>query len=173
MIHFYPGMGATSSMYAEPWRKEFDGRFHDWPEGQGEQSITEIAERIIDEHQIHNGDTVVGTSLGGIVACEIANLKSLDRIVLIGSATKKEEINGVLSILHPLVNLTPISFVKALAGKIPGNLAEMFTHTDPSFVRQMCKAIFDWNGFNRGVPKFFEFMEDTTASFPHPKRLIA
>ena len=89
MNHFYPGMGATSSMYGEPWRKELDGQFHDWPEWQGEQTITDIAKRIVEEHRVESGDTVFGTSLGGIIACEIANIIELERIILISLCTKK------------------------------------------------------------------------------------
>jgi surfactin synthase thioesterase subunit len=88
MNHFYPGMGATSSMYAELWRKEFEGQFHDWPKWRDERSLTDIAVRIIEEHRIEAGDTLIGTSLGGIVACEVANLLDLERIVLIGSAQR-------------------------------------------------------------------------------------
>ena len=101
MNHFYPGMGATSSMYGDLWKKEFEGQFHNWPTWQGERTLQDIAERIIKEHKIESGDTVIGTSLGGILACEIANQIDLKRIVLIGSAQSKEEINSILSAPHP------------------------------------------------------------------------
>jgi hypothetical protein len=152
MNHFYPGMGATSSMFGELWRKEFDGQFHDWPEWRGETSITDIAKRIIEEHKIESGDTVIGTSLGGIVACEIANLIDLERVVLIGSAKSKEEINRILSTLHPLIDLAPIPFIQMSSGKLPNDLAEMFSHSDPAFIRNMSKAIFAWEGFDSEVP---------------------
>ena len=152
MNHFYPGMGATSSMYGETWRKELDGQFHDWPEWQGEQTITGIAKRIIEEHRIESGDTVIGTSLGGIVACEIANLIELDRIILIGSARRKEEVNRILSILHPLIDLAPITFIQMSSGKLPSDLTEMFAHSDPAFIRNMSTAIFTWEGLQSDVP---------------------
>jgi len=58
MNHFYPGMGATSAMYGEPWREAVKGEFHDWPTWCGERSITDIAKSIIEAHQICAGDTV-------------------------------------------------------------------------------------------------------------------
>ena len=151
MNHFYPGMGATSSMYGEPWRKELDGQFHDWPEWQGEQTVTEITKRIIEEHKVESGDTVIGTSLGGIVACEIANIIDLDRIILVGSARRKEEVNRILSMLHPLIDLAPIAFIQMSSGKLPSDLTEMFTHSDPAFIRNMSKAIFTWEGLKSKV----------------------
>ena len=139
-------------MYGEPWRKAFDGHFHDWPKWRGETSITDIAKRIIEEHRIESGDTVFGTSLGGIIACEIANLVDLERIILIGSARRKEEVNRILSILHPLIDLAPIPFIQMSSGKLPNDLAGMFNHSDPAFIRNMSKAIFSWEGFDSEVP---------------------
>ncbi len=145
-------MGATSSMYGEPWRKAFDGHFHNWPKWRCEASFTDIANRIIEEHRIESGDRVIGTSLGGIIACEIANLIDLERIILIGSARRKEEVNRVLSILHPLIDLAPIPFIQMSSGKLPSDLAGMFTHSDPEFIRNMSKAIFTWEGLQSEVP---------------------
>ena len=139
-------------MYGESWRKELDGQFHDWPEWQGEQTVTDVAKRIIEEHKVESGDTVVGTSLGGIIACEIANIIELDRIILIGSARRKEEVNRILSILHPLIDLAPIAFIQMSSGKLPSDLKEMFTHSDPAFIRNMSKAIFRWEGLQSDVP---------------------
>jgi len=133
-------------MYSKPWRDAFEGRYHDWPKWNKERSITDIANKIIEEHQIKNGDTLIGTSLGGIVACEVANLLDLEQIILIGSALSKEEINGVLSVLHPLIDLAPLSFIQMSSGKLPSDLAGMFRSSDPSFIRNMSKAIFCWKG---------------------------
>jgi len=146
MTHIYPGMGASSEMYGPLWRTQVPGHYHDWPVWNGESSIHDWALRLIDEHSIQDGDTLIGSSLGGIIACEIAKIRSIQRTILIGSACQPEEIHGLLSILHPLVDLTPITFVKACAGKIPADLCQMFAVSDPAFIRAMCKAIFQWQG---------------------------
>ena len=146
MIHIFPGMGATSSMYGDIWRKEIPGVFHDWPEWHGETTITELAERIVIEDGIEDGDVLVGSSLGGIVACEIARIRNIDLVVLIGSAANKEEISRILEILHPLADYSPIGFIKACSGKLPSDLAKMFSDSDPGFIRAMSKAIFKWEG---------------------------
>ena len=167
MNHFYPGMGATSSMYGAPWRKELDGYFHDWPEWRGEQTVSDIAKRIIKEHRIESGDTVIGTSLGGIIACEIANLIELDRIILISSARRKEEINKILCILHPLIDLAPIAFIQISAGKLPSDLSQMFSQSDPAFIRNMSKAIFTWEGIKSNVP-VLRIHGTKDSVIPHP-----
>lgn len=146
MNHFYPGMGATASMYSDQWRQELDGQFHEWPKWGGERSLSTFATRLIQTHRIEPGDTVIGTSLGGMLACEIANQIDLQRIVLIGSAQKKDEINAVLSILHPLVDLAPVAFIQMSSGKLPSDLSHMFSESNPAFIRHMSKAIFSWGG---------------------------
>ena len=151
MIHFYPGMGASSAMYSGRWRELPDSVFHDWPEWKGELTITELALRLIDEHGIQNGDVVAGTSLGGMVACEISNLLDLDRLILIAGVVNKEEINGLLTILLPLIDLAPLEFLRISAGKVPHELSTMFSESEPDFIRSMCKAIFSWEGLNRNV----------------------
>ncbi len=87
-MHFLlPGMGADHRMYAAPaWQALPEARFIDWPEHHGEATIAAIASRVIAEAGIREGDTVIGSSLGGIVGCEIANQLHLRSLVLIGSA---------------------------------------------------------------------------------------
>ena len=150
--HLYPGMGAKGSMYPEPWRKLDYVQIHDWPRWQGESSIAEIARRLIDEHEIIAGDRVIGTSLGAVVGCEVANMIELEELVLVGGAICPSEINSLLKLLHPLVDVTPIHWLQFSSGKIPHELSAMFSDSDPDFMRHMCKAIFSWEGLRSEVP---------------------
>ncbi len=127
MNHFYPGMGATKEVYSGPWRELGDSVFHDWPKSRGETSIEELAQRLIVEQDIQKGDTVIGTSLGGIVACEIANQIELEKLVLVGSAVCQEEISSLLKMLHPLIDFAPLQFIRLSAGSLPSDLTGMFS----------------------------------------------
>lgn len=136
-------------MYASPaWQCLASTRFLDWPDHRGESTIKSITDRVISEAGITNGDVVIGSSLGGIIGCEIANKLSLKALVLIGSAKNKTEISGLLTLLHPLARLAPIEFIQLAAGKSPNDLTQMFSHSQASFIRAMCAAIFDWPGLN-------------------------
>lgn len=149
MIFVLPGMGADHRMYQAPaWHTLPDARFLDWPKHRGEDSITAIADRVIAEAGINTGDTVIGSSLGGIVGCEIANRLRLHSLVLVGSAQSATEISGLLAALHPLAALAPLDFIRLSAGKLPGELCEMFADTQASFIRAMCRAIFSWPGLD-------------------------
>jgi len=154
MIYFLPGMGATSEMYPEPWHSLPGSVFLDWPEKFTGTSITDLAEQLIEEHQITSKDTVIGTSLGGIVACEIANLIGLRQLVLISSAIHPSEVSPVLRVLHPLIKIFPLTLARWVCKRIPHILPRMFAASDPAFIRRMCFAIFSWSGHQSPTPVF-------------------
>ncbi len=134
-------------MYPEIWKERVSGIYHDWPEYSGEQSISDLAERIIKEHQIADGDVLIGSSLGGIVACSVADKVDLRGLFLIGSAVNKEELNFFLRILSPLIDMSPVAFIQASIAKFPLELTRMFSESDPDFIRAMCKAIMKWESY--------------------------
>ena len=151
MIHALPGMGADRRMFPDPWGTLAGFVAHDWPRHQGERTLAEVARTVAEAYAIQDGDTIVGASLGGMVACEIAKLRRLRALFLIGSATSPGEVSRLLAFLHPLADVAPIDWLKFSARKIPMELAQMFTGLEPAFVRSMCSAIFQWEGLS-GVP---------------------
>jgi pimeloyl-ACP methyl ester carboxylesterase len=146
MIHLLPGMGADGRMFPDAWRTLENSSIIEWPTYDGERSIAALAKRVLAEHSIQAEDTIVGCSLGGMVACEIAKMKPVSSLVLIGSAITKNEISSLLSILHPLIDFTPLTFLQRCAAKLPADAAQMFSASDPGFIRAMCCAIFEWDG---------------------------
>ena len=149
MIHVLPGMGADHSLYAATaWRALADAHFLDWPVHHSETTIAAIAGRVVAEARISDGDVIIGSSLGGIVGCEIARTVSLKSLVLIGSAKNKGEISRLLALLRPLAPLAPVEFVQRSAGKYPNEITQMFCRSEATFIRAMCAAIFDWPGLD-------------------------
>jgi hypothetical protein len=140
-------MGATSAMYGGPWRDLPDSDAIDWPEYQGEKTIAQIAARLIAEHNISTEDSIIGSSLGGIVALEIHAIINLQQVVLLGSAVSRTEINPLLVALAPLAKITPLGLIQHLAGKSDALLPTMYAKVDADFVRAMCLAISNWNGY--------------------------
>jgi pimeloyl-ACP methyl ester carboxylesterase len=146
MIYLFPGMGADRRMYPGSWSNLKPRTCIEWPAYAGETSIHALAKRIIADHRIVPDDLLVGASLGGIVACEIAKTTPVAGLVLVGSAKSKEEINRFVSMIHPLIDLTPLRFAQRLSASAPGELAQMFSDSQAAFIRAMCRAIFDWDG---------------------------
>ena len=146
MIHALPGMGADRRMFPAPWGQLPEFVAHDWPEHRGEITLPGVARTVCDKFGIQDGDVLVGASLGGMVSCEIAKLRKLKQLYLVGSATSKDEVNRLLAFLHPLADFAPIEWLQFSAGQIPVEEIRMFAGADTAFVRKMCAAIFKWEG---------------------------
>ena len=169
MIHALPGMGADNRMYPQPWRAVPDFEAHNWVRYSGEQSLSDMARSMCDACRIKDGDVLVGASLGGMVACEITKILKIPRLYLIGSAVQKEEISSLLAALHPLARVAPIDWIRISAGKIPMELAQMFTGVEASFVRAMCAAIFKWEGLGTTTTQVLRLHGRYDLVIPPPK----
>ncbi len=77
MIHALPGMGADRRMFPEPWETLAGFVPHDWPAYSGERTVADFARTVVETFEIRDGDALIGTSLGGMVACEIAKIRKL------------------------------------------------------------------------------------------------
>lgn len=148
MIYILPGMGANANMYSGPWRKIADAKFINWPEYNGEKTISEVAESVIRRYGITRSDSVAGSSLGGIVSLEIADKLGIRNVYLFGSAVSKSEINPLLRLLSPLSEIIPIKWIQAIAGKCKNEILTMFNSSEAEFVSAMCHAVFNWQGYD-------------------------
>ncbi len=148
MIHALPGMGADHRMYRDDWLSLPNFIAHDWSSYQDEQSLAEVAKSMCAACNICDGDILIGSSLGGMVACEITKIREIPALFLVGSAVDKYEVSHMLAALHSLVKITPIDLLTASARKINNELMQMFSDADSSFIRAMCNAIFKWQGLS-------------------------
>ncbi len=140
-----PGMGASSKMYSEPhYNNLINVKFLNWPKYKGEETINDIAKSVIAEYQIEFSDIVGGSSLGGIVALEIAKILNLKKALLIGSTNDPIMINKFLKAFGKLADYTPINLVQFLTGKSNNDLLNMFAESDSNFIKAMCKALHRW-----------------------------
>lgn len=171
MIHALPGMGADRRMFPHPWDELPDFIAHDWPRHQGEGTIADLAGRVVKAFGIRDGDIVVGSSLGGIVACEISKIRNLRSLILVGAAADRNEVNGLLALLHPLARIAPIEWLKLSAGSIPADLARMFSSADPSFIRSMCSAVFAWDGLGEHTVKCHRIHGSKDLVIPPPQHV--
>jgi len=77
------------------------------------------------------------------VGGEIANRLDVAGLALFGSAENKSEFRALLRVLHPLANLTPLEFIQKAAGKVPGDLVQMFHERQAPFLQALCREIFE------------------------------
>lgn len=146
MIHALPGMGADHRMYQHEWLALPNFIAHDWPEYRGEKTLTDVARSVCDEWNIRDSDVLVGSSLGGMVACEIAKSRKISHLFLIGSAVDRSEVNRLFAATYWLINVMPITLMKRVASRFDNDVMQMFAASNTAFIRQMCSAIFNWEG---------------------------
>ena len=143
-LFILPGMGATAEMYGGAWHSLAHANFLDWPAYQAEASLDELAGRIVTDSGITHVDVPVGSSLGGMVALEIAAQVGARAVCLVGSARSRDEINPFIRCAAPLAQLTPLGLAQILAGSSGGEIGRQFAQTDARFIRAMCEAVARW-----------------------------
>lgn len=168
-IFLLPGMGATSEMYPGPWRELPESCPLEWPRHFKGESLTDLAQLLIREHDFQPNDVIIGSSLGGMVAGEISNLIGLRQLVLIGSATHPREIPALYQLLHPLIRITPLRLLQSLAAKIPHPLPQMFAESSPDFIRHTTLALFRWEGL-QSKENLFRIHGSADLLIPHPQK---
>lgn len=146
-----PGLGADCRMYMDPAYGNLQNAvFPDWPSYRGEQSITDLAKRIVAAHDIKEQDIIGGSSLGGIVAAEISRLVKIQKLILIGTTLVPGTINPLLKHLSIFAEFAPIGLMQKLTSTLPIvreiTVIRMFCGVESSFIRAMSKAIFKWQG---------------------------
>jgi esterase/lipase len=146
--HILPGMGASSTMYnALRHKLDFEVNFINWPQYSGEKTYADVAQRVVKESNIENGDVIGGSSLGGMVALEIGQVIQPKATILMGSAVSSSEVRSLLTMISPLAVVTPISVVQILAGKQKSLVSAMFADADAEFIRAMCSYLRLWPGY--------------------------
>ena len=149
-------MGASSAMYnALKRRLSFSINYIDWPEYRGEKTYAEIAARLITENGIADGDIVGGSSLGGVVSLEIAKQIKPRAIILLGSAMNPSEVQGLLRLLSPLAEVTPISLLQLVTGKTGTVVGTMFSKSDAQFIRAMSLYLPSWPGYSAPIENVY------------------
>lgn len=144
-VYLLPGMGADERMYVKSWRELEGVTFLNWGEYQGEKTIGEVADRLIKQYALDEDVIIGGSSLGGMVASEIAQRLGCRGLILIGSTYRKEDVNVLLRWLSHLSEITPVGLMQVLVGKAEGHLlSEMFADSDGEFIKAMCRAVKCW-----------------------------
>lgn len=105
MVFLLPGLGANSDLFSDdPW--PFPTRAVEYPAPHSQDmGFSEYALRLIAENGIRAGDSLIGVSLGGMLAFEIARHLPICKLTLVSSCTDSRQIQpciGSLLLLSPL-----------------------------------------------------------------------
>ncbi|MCC6680797.1 MAG: alpha/beta fold hydrolase [Phycisphaeraceae bacterium] len=143
-----PGMGADARMYdALVAQLDWPVMCVNWSAWSGERTILQVARRIMAEQGVTENDVLVGSSLGGMIALEIAQQVRPRAVVLLGSALKANEVSLVLRVLARFSSMVPWGLARNIAAGGDALLLRMFHDADPRFIRVMSAYLPHWPGY--------------------------
>ena len=145
-----PGMGATCAMYENLYRVNPDIVGCDWPKGKTFKSFNDLAKCCIQEYGITSNDVVAGSSMGGMVACEMFGELQCRGLVLIGSCSDPRSVPlhklswlGSYAVNDRLLNIS--------AQSVPwGMRLKSSLLSDPGFVKWSLTSFSNWKGVQLG-----------------------
>ena len=153
-----PGLGADERLYEAQVRAMPTIEVVPWSVLPSRRSVFEIAETVAAHIDVDARPLIVGgSSFGGFVAWELAQLVGAAAVVLLGSASSPSAVRGYLRPLLPVAPWLPSSFHRALQVSAPavapvfgarGVDAPLFTQmmrdSDPRRMGDALKAIASW-----------------------------
>lgn len=177
-IFLIAGLGADTRIY-----KHIDLSGHEvvhveWLAPSKNDTLGSYAEKLIVEYNITHGSIVIGNSLGGMLAVEIANRIALDKIIFISGIKTIDEAPRYFKffLALPLYKLIPkkaIEWAGILIKPIFGRMSpedswlfnDMLKQCSPVFIKWAMGAALHWN--NKIVPPYIHHISgDKDLVFP-------
>ncbi len=162
-VFLIPGLGADSRVYHNIHISGYELIGVDFIEPNKTDTLSTYAQKLIDQYDINNRSVVIGNSLGGMLAVEIAKLVDLHKVVLTSCPKTVDEMPGFIAFLRrvPLYKILPSKsftilgfFVRVFFGKMDTYgkwlFEDMLRKSSWSFSRWAMGAAVHWN--NKIIP---------------------
>lgn len=163
-LFLIPGLGADTRIYKHIDFQGHEVVFINWIDPQKRDTLSTYAQKLIDHYHIEPGSIVIGNSLGGMLAIEVAKRIELNKVILISSIKSVDEAPWYFKLfrytqihrLIPTKRLTSLEFIIEYAfGEMSKEdqqlFADMLRKTSPDFIRWAIDAILQWD--NHVIPK--------------------
>lgn len=165
-IYLLPGLGADERMYEFQRAILPDAEFISYAAEWKGESITSYAQKMLESVNVSQPCVLIGTSLGGIIAMEMAKIVRPEKLVLIASVKNRRELPAwIRSLKHlPVYKMLGGEFYKRLnkfitidlfekkKSKIADLVADMARNANPLFIEWAVDAVIRWedNGAYEG-----------------------
>jgi len=161
--YFLSGLGADHRIFHHlKLPNQFTTIYLDWIKPQPHESLVNYASRMAKRINPNEPFILIGLSMGGMVAVEIAKKYQPEKLILLSSVPIRKELPHYYNLLQKwkLHKIVPASLLKSAAilkrfftAEAPEDktlLKTLIRETDPEFVRWAMNAILDWE--NEDVP---------------------
>lgn len=180
-VFLIPGLGADARIYKNLDFSGYEVTNISWIDPDKKDTLVTYAQKLIDHYHITPGSIVVGNSLGGMLAMEIAKKLALNKTILISSIKTKAEApkSHKWYRMIPLYKILPAHwfsklgvFVKFAFGKMSAEdqwlFVNMLENTPPHFAMWALGAILHWE--NQTIPKnVYHIHGDKDLVFPYQR----
>jgi len=183
-VFLVAGLGADTRVYNNIDLKEHEVVCVDWIEPNQTDTLSTYAQKLIIQYHISTGSVVIGNSLGGMIAVEMAKLIPLQKVILISSIKTVSEAPWYF----PLFRLLPVYkiipgrwyksfrvFIRFAFGKMTADelwlFQDMLKTSSPVFLKWAMTAVLHWD--NKIAPaNVFQVIGDKDKVFSY-KRIKA
>jgi pimeloyl-ACP methyl ester carboxylesterase len=180
-IFLIPGLGADCRIFKNLSFKGHEVIYANLVEADKTDTLASYAPKLIDQYHITKGSILIGNSLGGMLAVEIAKLVSLKKVILISSIKTAGEAPGYFSFFRkvPVYNILPrklFTSVDFLMELVFGEMAkddkslfiDMLKKSSVPFLKWAMGAALHWD--NKFVPKnLYLITGDKDLVFPYKR----
>ncbi|GAC1302134.1 MAG: hypothetical protein NVSMB24_06200 [Mucilaginibacter sp.] len=177
-IFLIPGLGADTRVYNNIDLHDHEVICVDWIEPNKTDTLSTYAQKLIHQYHITPKSVVIGNSLGGMIAVEIAKIIPLARVILISSIKTTDEEPRYFTFYRsvPFYKLLPgklftsMGFMlKPLLGKMNEGdawlFSDMLKNSSPKFLKWGMRAALAWD--NKIIPpNLYHITGDDDRIFP-------
>lgn len=178
-IFLISGLGADTRLYNNIDLLNNEVVPVDWIEPHVTDTLKTYSQKLIHQYDITNGSIVIGTSLGGMIAIEIAKQVALNKVILISSIKTVNEAPWYFNAFRKL------PLYKAMSGEVLKKLGflmkpifgtftaddlwifeDMLKKSSPKFIKWAIKAVLAWK--NETIPpNIYHLIGDKDMVFSH------
>jgi pimeloyl-ACP methyl ester carboxylesterase len=159
-VYLIAGLGADKRLFNNINLPGYEMIHVDWFLPDKSDTLTDYAEKIINQYYIETDDVVLGDSLGGMLAVEVGKKLSLKKTIVISSIKTSDEAPWYFTVFRrlPVYKIIPdflftsMGFmIKVVFGKMhQEDLAlfkSMLANSSPAFMRWAMHAVLTWKNY--------------------------
>ena len=158
-----PGLGADTRVYNNIDLNDHEVTCVDWIEPNKTDTLSTYAQKLIYQYNITPKSVVIGNSLGGMIAIEIAKIIPIEKVILISSIKTIDEAPRYFSLLRAIPFYKPIPgkafnsmefLIKPFFGQMNDAdnwlFRDMLKNSSPVFLKWAMDAVLKWD--NKIIP---------------------